>query len=162
MEYNIIQCRKEDIPAVIILCAHHADFEKAEYDKNGKKDALRKAIFGKNPVLHCWVVVVNEKVMGYVTFTFNYSTWNAGYFLYLDCLYLEPEIRSMGIGAEIIKRLKAIARKNECVNIQWQTPEFNIRAIQFYNRVGGKGKKKVRFFIDPEQFGEDQGPLLSE
>lgn len=148
MNYIIRDCRETDLPDVITLCAHHAEFEKATYDPEGKADQLKEALFNTNPVLHGWIVEVENKVAGYATFTFNYSTWNAGYFLYMDCLYLEPEVRSSGIGAEIMKRLKKIAKEKNCVNIQWQTPVFNERAIKFYQREGGVGKEKVRFFIE--------------
>ena len=67
--------------------------------------------------------------------------------MYMDCLFLEEEARSFGIGEVLIEKLKEIAAENNCVNIQWQTPEFNTRAIKFYNRIGAKGKDKVRFTL---------------
>jgi hypothetical protein len=45
--------------------------------------------------------------------------------------------------------LRDIAREKNCVNIQWQTPVFNKRAIKFYNRIGATGKDKVRFTLIP-------------
>ena len=39
------------------------------------------------------------------------------------------------------------AQKLECVLIQWQTPDFNKRAMKFYNRIGAKSKNKERFFL---------------
>lgn len=152
MNYLIRGCQEKDLPDIITLCAHHAEFEKAEYNPEGKAESLKRALFGENPVLVCWIVEVDNKAAGYATFTFNYSTWSAGYFLYMDCLYLEPEVRSMGIGADIMERLKKIAREKKYVNIQWQTPAFNERAIRFYKRIGGVGKEKVRFFINESSF----------
>lgn len=68
--------------------------------------------------------------------------------MYLDCLYLEEEIRGFGIGEAIIEKLKQIATDKKCINIQWHTPKFNEKAIKFYDRIGGTGKDKVRFFLD--------------
>lgn len=152
MDYIIRDCRIGDLAEVITLCAHHAAFEKATYSPEGKTEDLKKALFSDPPSLYCRVVEVDGKVSGYVTFTFNYSTWGGGHFLYMDCLFLEPELRSMGIGTEIIAGLKKVAKERHCVNIQWQTPAFNERAIRFYKRIGGVGKDKVRFFLDKEKF----------
>jgi len=63
-------------------------------------------------------------------------------------LYLEEDARGFGIGEAIIEKLKQIAIDKNCINIQWQTPKFNERAIKFYNRIGGTAKEKVRFSLN--------------
>jgi hypothetical protein len=37
--------------------------------------------------------------------------------------------------------------KLKCNHIQWQTPDFNKRAIKFYERIGGISKSKERYFL---------------
>jgi len=148
MEYLIRNCEISDLPKLVILCQKHAEFEKADFSPEGKEEKLKKAIFNKNPKLFCLVVATKETIVGYVSYTFDFSTWDAATFMYMDCLFLEEEARSFGIGEVLIEKLKEIATKNNCVNIQWQTPEFNERAIKFYNRIGAKGKDKVRFTLN--------------
>ena len=148
MEYVIRKCAVSDLPALIELCYDHAQFEQTPYDRNGKLELLNEAVFSDSPKLNCYVIDSAEKLAGYFTFTFDFSTWDAQQFLHMDCLYLEAEFRGMKIGEKVFELLKAIAKENNCVNIQWQTPEFNTRAIGFYNRIGGMGKKKMRFFIN--------------
>ncbi|MBZ4044053.1 GNAT family N-acetyltransferase [Flavobacterium hibisci] len=147
MEYSIRKCEIADLPKLIILCQKHAEFEQADYDPEGKEEGLKKELFNENPKLFCLVVAAKQTIVGYVSYTFDFSTWDASTFLYMDCLFLEEEVRSFGIGEILIEKLKEIAIKNKCVNIQWQTPQFNTRAIKFYNRMGAKGKDKVRFTL---------------
>ncbi|MDQ6528714.1 GNAT family N-acetyltransferase [Flavobacterium sp. LHD-85] len=147
MEYSIRNCKVSDLPKLVILCQKHAEFEKAEFSPEGKEEGLKNAIFGQNPKLFCLVVATEETIVGYASYTFDFSTWNAQTFLYMDCLFLEEETRGLGIGEKLIEKLKEIGTENNCVNIQWQTPEFNTRAIKFYNRMGAKGKDKVRFTL---------------
>jgi ribosomal protein S18 acetylase RimI-like enzyme len=151
MEHLIRPCQQKDLPALVGLCRRHADYEQAEYLETGKAEQLGMAIFADSPKLFCYVVEVDEQMAGYFSYTFDYSTWDAQYFLYLDCLYLDPDFRGSGIGAEIFELLTAIAQQNDCVNIQWQTPVFNERAIKFYKRIGGTPKDKVRFFLNTAQ-----------
>lgn len=149
MEYIIRKCQEQDLPKVVELCRKHADYEKAPYNPTGKQENLKQAIFSDTPSVYCNVVEINGQIEGYFSYTFDFSTWDAQLFLYLDCLYLEPEYRGKRIGEKIFEELKSIAKKNNCVNIQWHTPDFNERAIKFYHRIGGTGKNKVRFFITP-------------
>ena len=148
MEYTIRKCEVTDLPKLIVLCQKHAEFEKADYDPEGKEEDLKKELFNDNPKLFCLVVVSKTEIVGYVTYTFSYSTWSAGDYIYMDCLFLEESARSFGIGEVLINTLKQIGKEKNCVNMQWRTPQFNERAIKFYNRIGAKGKDKVCFFLD--------------
>ena len=148
MEYSIRRCEERDLTRLVELCGKHAEFEKANYNSTGKKQLLKSVILADMPKLFCYVIEINDKPEGYFSYTFDFSTWDAKPFLYLDCLYIEPDFRGFGIGEKVFEHLRAIAKENECINIQWQTPDFNETAIKFYNRIGGTGKNKVRFFID--------------
>ncbi|MBS7256691.1 GNAT family N-acetyltransferase [Flavobacterium branchiicola] len=147
MEYSIRNCEINDLSKLVILCQKHAEFERAEYSSEGKEETLKNALFCENPKLFCLVVATKETIIGYASYTFDFSTWDAASFMYMDCLFLEEKARNYGIGELLIEKLKEIGTQNNCVNLQWQTPEFNERAIKFYNRIGAKGKDKVRFTL---------------
>jgi L-amino acid N-acyltransferase YncA len=148
MEYKIRGCEEKDLPRLVELCAAHAEYEKAAYNPEGKLEGLREAIF-QSKKLNCWVVEIKGEVEGFTTYTFDFSTWEAAPFLYMDCLFLNEACRSKGIGAEIMRKIRMIAKEAKCVNIQWQTPEFNVKAIKFYVGLGSVGKQKMRFFLEP-------------
>jgi ribosomal protein S18 acetylase RimI-like enzyme len=87
-------------------------------------------------------------IVGYCSYTFDFSTWDARYFLHLDCLFIEEGFRGMSIGEKLITQVIFIAKQRKCVNVQWQTPIFNEGAIRFYKRIGATGKEKQRFTFD--------------
>jgi len=146
MEYLIRKCEERDLDTLVQMCSHHAAYERADYQPEGKLEALQKALFVEQARLFCLVVENQNRLVGYASYTFDFSTWDAAFYLYLDCLYLEPEARGFGIGAQMMLRLQEIAKGQNCVNMQWQTPNFNERAIRFYSRLGAKAKEKARFF----------------
>ena len=148
MEYLIRDCQPDDIAAVINLCQKHAAYERAIFNPIGKEENLREALFSEHPKLFCLLAEIDGTIVGYATYTIDFSTWDASQFMYMDCLYLEEKARGFGIGEVIIEKLKQIAMAKNCINIQWQTPEFNEKAIKFYHRIGAIGKDKVRFFLD--------------
>lgn len=147
MEYLIRKVEPTDLIRLVQLCAKHAEYEGADYDPAEKCQRLEAELFSENPRLHCRVIEQAGRVGGYFTFTFDFSTWDARLFLHLDCLYLEPNVRGLGIGKVIFKQLEQIARQHECINIQWQTPSSNEAAIRFYDRMGAVGRDKKRYSL---------------
>lgn len=147
MEFIIRDCNTNDLTKLVDLCQKHAEYEKVAFTSEGKEDKLKLALFADNPKLYCLIVELNAAIIGYATYTFDYSTWDAADFMHMDCLFLEDSARGFGIGEAIIEKLKQIAIDKNCSNIQWQTPTFNTRAIKFYNRIGANGKDKVRFSL---------------
>lgn len=137
---------KADLASIVLLCAAHAAYEKADYAPEGKKEALEKHLFCQAPTLYCLVAELNGEVIGYATYLKQFETWGACFYLYMDCLYLSKSCRGLGIGRAIMQRIQAEAQQMGVQEIQWQTPEFNTGAIQFYHRLGAKSKAKERFF----------------
>ena len=137
-----------DLEALIELCQHHAEYEKSEYNKAGKKEKLAADLFSNTPKLYCLVVEADNMLVGYATYMKQYATWEAREYVYMDCIYLKEFVRGLGIGQKIIARIKVEATKLRCDLIQWQTPDFNTRAIQFYKRIGAFSKSKERFFLE--------------
>jgi GNAT superfamily N-acetyltransferase len=146
--YQIRDIREDEMDSLMELIAAHAAYEKADYTPEGnKKERLYEAIFNEPCRLKCWVVEYDGKISGFCSFTTDYSTWEAGYYLNMDCLYLNEEIRGFGIGAAIIKRLRHIAKENNCCSVQWHTPLWNLRGINFYNKTGASSGEKMRFTL---------------
>lgn len=144
-----------DIDALIELCAEHAAYEGASYDPRGKREHLSSALFLAPPRVYAWVVEQDGYLVGYATATQEFSTWDADSFLHMDCLYLREEVRGCGLGRLLIREIACLALQFGCVNVQWQTPTWNERAIHFYQHLGAESRQKIRFFfskVDLETF----------
>jgi len=147
-KYLIRPVERKDLDELVELCALHAAYEKSEYDSSGKKEMLSKLIFSDSPNLHVLIVEQGDRIIGYASLTKQCSTWDANHYIYMDCLYMRENVRSQGIGSVLMDRIKELTKELGCNLIQWQTPDFNVRAIKFYNRIGGRALQKERFFLD--------------
>ena len=87
-------------------------------------------------------------VVGFMTATVDYATWSATHFAHMDCLFIDAEFRSFGIGRRFFKCLEEFCRERKFALAQWQTPPDNLLGIGFYNRMGATSKPKIRFFYD--------------
>lgn len=147
---DIRLAKEEDIEEIVRLCEAHALYEKVVYDRDGKAKELKKHLFGEYPALHCLVAEKDKQIVGYATYMKQFSTWDANFYIYMDCLFLDENSRGLGIGEQLVLKIKEETRKMGCFLIQWQTPDFNVRAIKFYHRIGAHSKVKERFFLEVE------------
>jgi GNAT superfamily N-acetyltransferase len=148
--YLIREIKENELDDLIPLFEEHAIYEQAEYNRAGKRERLAAELFKADSRLNILVVEIGEKIQGYCSYTFDYSTWSAAKFLYMDCLFIREQFRGLGIGSAIIKKLLITAKDNDCENLQWQTPVFNASAITFYKKNGATAKEKVRFRLNVE------------
>lgn len=152
MTATIRPAEPADIQEIIRLCGEHAEYEKASYFTEGKAEKLSAFLFSETPRLYCLLAEKADKIVGYVTYMQEFSTWDAGLFIHLDCLFVRPEARSAGLGEKLIRAVVDHARELGCEQIQWQTPEWNERAIKFYHRIGATSKPKLRMYLDITTF----------
>lgn len=146
-ETSIRLVQESDMPSLIRLCSLHAAFEKAAYTEQGKEAQLSEHLFSSNPSVHCLVAEKEGKLIGYATYMKQFSTWDANFYLYMDCLFMEEGNRGQGIGEDLMTAIRQEARRLNCSHVQWQTPDFNLRAMKFYDRIGAKSNTKERYFL---------------
>lgn len=137
----------DDLDDLLQLCAEHACHEGSAYVVQGKREGLGRALFSPSPRLWAWVAQAESGLVGYVTATREFSTWQACDFLHMDCLYVCASRRNVGLGAALLKTVAVHARKLGLQEIQWQTPDWNLAAARFYRRAGATDQRKLRFSL---------------
>lgn len=136
-----------DIPQIVELCYLHSRYENSEYSIVGKAENLKENLFGNTPKIHCLVIENDTVLLGYATYMKQYATWEAAEYLYMDCLFIREFARGLGFGEKLMEKIMEQSKVLGCDLVQWQTPDFNKRAMKFYNRMGATSKPKVRFFL---------------
>ena len=73
----------------------------------------------------------------------EFSTWDAAFYTHMDCLFVQEHARGFGIGEALVEEIKKQSQLIGSTHIQWQTPDWNERAIKFYYRIGGKVQEQT-------------------
>ena len=119
----------------------------AEYERDPKaavateEDFLRDG-FGADPKFKVVFAEWEGKPAGFALFFYNYSTWQGRPGLYLEDLFVKPELRGKGIGKALLLHLAKIAVENNCGRYQWQVLDWNEPAISFYKSLGAEMMKE--------------------
>lgn len=139
---------RPDLDELIDLCREHAAYEQAAFVERDDHAAALCELLLEAPDAHAWVALGEGQLAGFATAFEERSTWNAGRFLHLDCLYLRPAYRGRGLGAQLMDRARDAARRRGLAQLQWQTPAWNTGAVRFYERLGARAVDKLRFSLD--------------
>ncbi len=140
--------QQADLPCVIDLCAEHAVFEGAEFNRVGLQVRLAQAITGSTPRLVVFLLEIQAVPVGYAAITREYSTWQAKEHLHMDCLFIIESQRGRHLGHALFDAVRQHAVAAGIDEVQWQTPDWNHNAIRFYHSLGAASKAKQRFTFD--------------
>ena len=128
----------EDVPLILSLIRELAEYEKLLHEVTGTEAELRTALFGARPHAECVIAELGGKPAGFALFFHNFSTFLAKPGLYLEDLYVKPELRGKGVGKKLLAHLAALALKRGCGRFEWAVLDWNKPAIDFYRSIGAE------------------------
>ncbi len=127
-----------DVPLILRLIRELADYERAPRDAVATEDQLREVLYGANPAAEVLLAFEDEEPIGFAVYFFNFSTWLGRPGLYLEDLFVRPQVRGHGYGRALLQRLAQLAQDRGCGRMEWAVLNWNEPAIQFYNKLGAK------------------------
>jgi len=141
MKISIRTSKVKDIEIIFNFIKKLAEFEKSPKKVTTSPDLIKKKIFQDNSKIFSIIAFANKEPVGFAVYFFNYSTWTGKKGLYIEDLYINPEMRSNGIGSKMMKSLSKIALNNDCARIEFNVLDWNFEAIKFYERFNAKPMK---------------------
>lgn len=110
----------------------------AFYDTSRPENVFRESwsrILDPDEAMFSALAFHDGKAIGLVNFLYHRSFWNIEDHCYLNDLYVDPQQRSSGTGAELIAFAKAHAEANGATQLYWLTAEDNVPARRLYDHV---------------------------
>lgn len=125
-----------DVPVILRLIRELADYERAPNDAVATESQLHEVLFGEKPSAEVLLAYEEYEPVGFAVYFFNFSTWLGRPGLYLEDLFVRPEVRGKGYGRALLTRLAQIAQERGCGRMEWAVLNWNEPAIQFYKKLG--------------------------
>jgi GNAT superfamily N-acetyltransferase len=125
-----------DVPQILGFIEQLADYEKLRDRCVATESALRQYLFGDTRYAEVIIAYWENRPVGFALFFHNFSTFLALPGVYLEDLFVIPEMRGRGIGRALLARLAAIAGERGCGRLEWSVLDWNEPAIRFYKSLG--------------------------
>jgi GNAT superfamily N-acetyltransferase len=133
MTTTIRPARRTDCPRLLELVKGLALYERAPHEVTVTLEEFEESGFGTQPVWWAFVAEVDGKVQGFALYYIRYRTWT-GQRMYLEDIYVEPDMRGQGIGARLFDRLVGEAKARHLHGMVWQALSWNEPALNFYRK----------------------------
>ena len=129
-----------DVPLILGFIQKLADYEKLSHEVVATEDMLREYLFGERPVAEVILAYWGGEPAGFALYFHNFSTFLARPGIYLEDLFVEPELRGKGIGKALLAELARIAVARGCGRLEWSVLNWNEPSIAFYKKLGAFAK----------------------
>ena len=125
-----------DVDRISELIKELAEYERSADQVAATADDLRAALCAPQPALFGHVAELAGEIVGFALWFVNYSTWVGKHGLYLEDLYVTPDLRGRGIGKALLAELAAVCVRRGYRRLDWWVLDWNSPAIGFYQRIG--------------------------
>ena len=133
---HIRPASRADVPLILELIRALAEYEKLTHACVATEQRLAETLFGDKPYAEALIADWHGAPAGFALYFHNYSTFLAQPGIYLEDLFVKPELRSHGIGKALLVRLAQIAEERTCGRLEWSVLDWNEPSIGFYKKLG--------------------------
>ena len=128
---------QNDMKQVLMLIKELAKFEKEPNAVILNEEQLVRDGFSENPKFKCFVAESNNEIIGMALGYPRYSTWK-GVTMHLEDLIVTKSRRGNGIGSLLFSKFINYAHSLRVKRIEWAVLDWNVNAIEFYEKNGAK------------------------
>lgn len=143
-----------DVPRILGFVRELAEYEREPDAVLATEDMLRNSLFADADGPQACEALIGEidaVPRGFALFFMNYSTWLGRWGLYLEDLYVQPDVRGRGLGKALLIELARIARIRRCGRMEWAVLDWNTPAIDFYKSIGARPQSEwTTYRLDAE------------
>ncbi|MBW1895039.1 MAG: GNAT family N-acetyltransferase [Deltaproteobacteria bacterium] len=137
-DFKIRKASFADVSLILSFIKELAEYEKLSHEVVATEEALKETLFGKHPSAEVVHGYYRNVPVAFAVFFHNYSTFLGKPGLYLEDLFVKPEMRGKGFGKVMLSYLAHLARERGCGRFEWWVLDWNEPAIKFYNSIGAK------------------------
>lgn len=136
MNYRIRRATGEDLERLIDFVVMEAQ-EAEGITKNPAtvREGILTGLMDESVALY-WVLEDAQRVIGNVSVVKEWSDWNAGYYWWIQSIFIEPNYRGQGLAKMLLRAVQDAAQEQQALELRLYVHQENRRAIQTYLKAG--------------------------
>ncbi|QOV88310.1 GNAT family N-acetyltransferase [Humisphaera borealis] len=142
----IAPATRADVPIIHRFVTLLAEYEKLSDQMVATEAMFADTLFGDRPYAEVLIARYRGEPAGFALFFHNYSTWLAKPGIYLEDLFVLPELRGKGIGKALLVALAKVASARDCGRMEWSVLDWNTPSIEFYESLGAVRMKEWNLY----------------
>jgi GNAT superfamily N-acetyltransferase len=115
-----------------------AEYERLTHEVEATEAGLDAALFGPSPRAFCDIAEWDGTPAGFALWFYNFSTFRARHGIWLEDLYVDPELRGRGIGKALMAGLARRCVAEGLGRLEWWVLDWNAPAIEVYRAIGAR------------------------
>jgi GNAT superfamily N-acetyltransferase len=127
---------ENDVPLILSFIRQLAEYEHLLHECVATEENLRESLFGLKPSAEVLLAFSSKQPVGFAVFFHNFSTFLGRPGIYLEDLFVVPEMRGRGYGKALLVHLARLAKERKCGRLEWAVLDWNEPSIQFYKKLG--------------------------
>ena len=135
---KILPASFEHVPLILNFIRQLAEYEKLSHEVKADEKSLRAALFGTRPVAEVILAFLGERAVGFALYFTTFSTFLGLPGIYLEDLFVDPEVRGRGIGRALLAYLARLTIDRGYGRLEWEVLDWNEPAIAFYRKLGAQ------------------------
>jgi GNAT superfamily N-acetyltransferase len=143
---NLRTATENDVLLILQFIRDLAEYERLSHACVATEESVRETLFGARRYAEVIIAEHGGEPAGFALFFHNYSTFLARPGIYLEDLYVRPELRGHGIGKALLARLASLAVERKCGRLEWAVLNWNEPAIQFYRSLGALAEDEWKVY----------------
>ncbi len=127
--------RAEDEAEWRRLWTGYLEFYESSVEEEVYRTTFARLLGGDPHDYHGLVAEQEGRIVGLTHYLFHRHCWRVENVIYLQDLYVDPEMRGTGAGRALIEAVYAAGDAAGCRGVYWLTQDFNETARKLYDRV---------------------------
>ncbi|MDR3666549.1 MAG: GNAT family N-acetyltransferase [Ignavibacteriaceae bacterium] len=134
-DYKLRFAEPSDVSLILEFIRELAEYEKMLHEVVATEEVLRESLFERK-IAEVIIGEFQNQPVCFALFFYNFSTFLGKPGIYLEDLFVKPEMRGKGIGKIMLSFLAKLAIERKCGRLEWWCLDWNEPSIKFYKNLG--------------------------
>lgn len=118
-----------------VLWTGYLEFYETSVAEEVYRETFRRLLLDDPHEFNGLMAEQDGRLIGLTHYLFHRHGWRVENVVYLQDLFVDPDVRGTGAGRALIEAVYEAADAAGCPSVYWMTQDFNATARQLYDRI---------------------------